>query len=132
VANRLTAGAQARAETEQAEINARAREEAIAKFIAGHEETGAAIASKFESALAPVAELVEAVEAHIATTRANMVGIPVPVPGFGRPAVPSVLEVLGAFDVIVRQNAGVDTGLLYPKTALDPVAPFLPAPVGAV
>ena len=52
------------------------------------------------------------------------------VPGYGRLLTPSPIEVVEAVRVLAAQEFGLAPTVAYPHLSIEPIAPFLPTPVG--
>ena len=128
LAERLEAGALARAQAEQADIEAAAKAAAIEALIAGYKSTSADLTDAIDRSLSSLRDLLNAAQAHNATPQsallaAGLVGRAVP--GYGQLQTPDPVQVINAVQALAAKSFGLAPTVSYPHLLVQPIEPFL-------
>jgi hypothetical protein len=133
VAERLEAGALARAQAEQADAEAAAKAAAIDALMDGYRSTSADLSSAIERALASLTDLLTAAATHQTTTRngfsATRLDPKGGVPGHGHLLTPTPEKVIEAVIELAYKQIGMSPTTSFPHLTIEPIAPFLPVGV---
>jgi hypothetical protein len=132
LAERLELGALARAQAEQADAEAAAREAAIDALMARYRSTFSQLSGAIEQDLTSRSDVLTAAQEHESSTRNGLLALGITngvVPGHGRLLTPDPGSVLAAVQVLAEQRCGITPTVPYPHLVVEPIAPFLP--VGA-
>ena len=125
VAERLAAGAFARAEEEQAAEDEAQQAANVEKAQAEHAVTSKELTAAISAALGSLGTLLDVAQRHSAATAANMSAVGVGT-RLSLPA-PQPHKVLLGVEVLASQAAGIHVDLSHPHIAIEPLLPFIPA-----